>query len=58
MRERTVTQSSPRGGQTVTDPQGLNNRESVLLLSVKPLRSNSGGGERTFLTAVPSGSAN
>lgn len=46
MRDCTVTQWSPGEGQTVTYLQGLNNREAVLLLSVKPLRSTGGGGER------------
>lgn len=58
MRDCMVTQSGPTEGQTATYLQRLNNTEAVLLLSVKPLRSNSGGGERTFLTAVPCGSAN
>lgn len=58
MRDRAVTQWGPTEGQTVTYLQRLNNTEAVLPLSVKPLRSNSGGGERAFLTAVPCGSAN
>lgn len=44
--------------QTVTYPCKDSITESVLLLSVKPLRSNSEGGERTFLTAAPCSSAN
>ena len=49
------TQWSPTEGQTVTYLCKDSITES---LSVKPLRGNSGGGERTFLTAAPCSSAN